>query len=130
MKPIWQPSAERIAGSEMTAFIAEINWRWDMKIADYASLHRFSVEQPERFWQAVWDYFKVIAEQRGSKVLADGDKMPGACWFPEARLNFAQNMLRRRDGETAIVALREDGNRRTLSFIELYDLVSRITQRR
>ena len=128
MQPIWEPSAERIAQSEMTAFIAEVNRRWDSQIADYPSLHRFSVDEPERFWTAVWDYCGIIAEERGDIVLADGDRMPGARWFPQARLNFAQNLLRRRDHEIAIVGLQEDGRRRTLTFAELYDLVSRIAQ--
>jgi acetoacetyl-CoA synthetase len=128
MTPIWEPSEERMAHSEMAAFIAEVNRRWKKDIIDYAGLHRFSVEEPERFWIAVWDYCGVIAEERGDIVLADGDRMPGATWFPQARLNFSQNLLRRRDDETAIVALAEDGSRRTLTFAELYDLVSRIAQ--
>ena len=128
MQPIWEPSAERIAQSEMTAFIAKVNRRWGCRIADYASLHRFSVNEAERFWTAVWDYCGIIAEWRGDIVLADGDRMPGARWFPQARLNFAQNLLRRRDNEIAIVGLQEDGQRRTLTFAELYDLVSRIAQ--
>ena len=78
MQPIWEPSAERIAQSEMTAFIADVNRRWGSQIVDYASLHRFSVDEPERFWTAVWDYCGVIAEQRGDVVLTDGDQMPGA----------------------------------------------------
>ncbi|MGE5534580.1 MAG: AMP-binding protein [Acidobacteriota bacterium] len=128
MQPIWQPSSERIAQSEITAFIQEVNRRWNKKIADYADLHRFSVEEAEQFWITVWDYCGVIAEERGDVVVANGDKMPGATWFPHARLNFAQNLLRRRDDTVAIVALREDGNRRTLTFAELYELVSRIAQ--
>ena len=128
MKPIWEPSADRIAQSEMAAFIAEVNRRWNKNIVDYTELHRFSVREPERFWTAVWDYCGIIAEQRGDIVLADGDRMPGAIWYPQARLNFARNLLRRRDNETAIVALSEDGSRRTLTFSELYDLVSRIAQ--
>jgi acetoacetyl-CoA synthetase len=128
MQPIWQPTPERIAGSEMTAFIAAVNRRWGSDIVDYASLHRFSIEQRDRFWLSVWDHFAVIAESQGDIVIIDGDKMPGARWFPQARLNFGRNMLRRRDDDTAIVALREDGVRRSLSFRELYDLVSRVAQ--
>ena len=112
----------------MKAFIVETNRRCDRNIADYAGLHRFSVDEPERFWLTVWDYCGIVAEQRGEVVLADPGRMPGASWFPQARLNFARNLLRRRDDEVAIVALREDGERRTVSFAELYDLVSRITQ--
>ena len=54
MEPIWQPSADRIAQSEMMAFIAEVNRRWNKNIVDYAGLHQFSVDEPERFWTAVW----------------------------------------------------------------------------
>ncbi len=128
MQPIWQPSAERIAQSEITTFIREVNRRWNKQIANYADLHRFSVEEPERFWTAVWDYCGVIAEERGDIILTHGDQMPGAAWFPNARLNFAQNLLRRRDNAVAVVGLLEDGTRHTLTFAELYDLVSRIAQ--
>jgi acetoacetyl-CoA synthetase len=128
MQPIWRPSPERIAQSEITAFIREVNRRWNKQITSYADLHRFSVEEAERFWIAVWDYCGVIAEERGDVALVDGDRMPGATWFPHARLNFAQNLLRRRDNAVAIIALREDGDRRALTFAELYDLVSRIAQ--
>ena len=127
-QPIWEPSPERIARSEMTAFIAEANRRWGRHIADYKDLHRFSVEEPEQFWLTVWDFCGVLAERRSDVVLDDRDRMPGARWFPEARLNFARNLLRRRDDDVAIVALREDGERCTLTFAELYDLVSRIAQ--
>jgi acetoacetyl-CoA synthetase len=128
MQPVWEPSEERVAQSEMAAFIAEVNRRWKKDLIDYADLHRFSVDEPERFWIAVWDYCGIISGQRGDIVLSNGDKMPGATWFPQARLNFSENLLRRRDDDTAIVALAENGSRRTLTFAELYDLVSRIAQ--
>jgi acetoacetyl-CoA synthetase len=128
MRPIWQPSAERIARAEMTAFIVEVNRRWGLAIADYAGLHRFSVEEPDRFWSAIWDFCGVIGDRGDGEVLADGARMPGARWFPDARLNFARNLLRRRDDAPAVIALREDGARRVLSFAGLYDLVSRIVQ--
>jgi acetoacetyl-CoA synthetase len=126
MKPIWQPSPERIAQSEMTSFIGEVNARWNKNIVDYAGLHRFSVDEPELFWTAIWDFCSIVAEKRGDVVLANRDRMPGATWFPQAQLNFAENLLRRRDDGIAVVALAEDGTRRTLTFNELYDLVSQI----
>lgn len=128
MRPIWQPSPERIASSEITAFIAAINKRWGISIAGYPDLHRFSLEEPERFWLAVWDFCGVMAEHRGDVVLTNADRMPGARWFPEARLNFARNLLRRRDHAVAIIALREDGQRKTVTFAALYDLVARLAQ--
>src|SRR5579864_8886443 len=71
MQPIWTPSPERIAEAEITAFIAEVNRRWGYEIKGYSDLHRFSIERPERFWLAVWDFCGVIAEHRGDTVLAD-----------------------------------------------------------
>jgi acetoacetyl-CoA synthetase len=128
MKPIWSPSPERIVCAEITAFIAEVNRRWAREISNYAELHRFSVEEPELFWLMVWDFCGIVAEHRGETVLTDAGRMPGARWFPDARLNFARNLLRRRDNSPAVIALREDGIRRELSFAELYAMVSRITK--
>ncbi|MHB8534978.1 MAG: acetoacetate--CoA ligase [Sulfuricaulis sp.] len=122
--PSWQPSAASIDGANMTAFMREVNTRWGINLSDYGALHRWSVEQPERFWISLWDFCKVISIQRGERVLVDGDKMPGAVWFPEARLNFAQNLLRRRDESDALVFWDENGLRRRLSHGELYRAVA------
>jgi acetoacetyl-CoA synthetase len=95
---------------------------------DYPSLYDWSVRAPEQFWSAVWDFCGVIASTRGATVLADGQRMPGARWFPEARLNFAENLLRRRDDGTALVFRGENRVRRSLSFRELHEAVSRLAQ--
>ena len=93
-----------------------------------AELHAWSVEQLEEFWLSVWDWGGVIAETRGETVLRDAAKMPGAQFFPDARLNFAENLLRRRDGTEALVFRGEDKMQRRLSHAELYDRVSRLAQ--
>ncbi|HSH43121.1 MAG TPA: acetoacetate--CoA ligase, partial [Arenicellales bacterium] len=80
------------------------------------------------FWASMWEYTGVIAERHGEIILRDGDKMPGARFFPEARLNFAENLLRRRDDAPAVIFRGEDQVRRTLSHAELYDQVSRLSQ--
>ena len=128
VRPIWTPSPERVAGANLTAFIADVNRRWCRSIADYADLHAFSVREPEHFWDAVWDHCGVIAEVRGERVVEHFDRMPGARWYPDARLNFARNLLRRNDSEPAVIGLREDGRRQVLSFAELHNLVSRLAQ--
>src|SRR5688572_5410709 len=128
MQPIWRPTPGRIAQSEMMAFVAETNRRWGRNISDYQGLHQFSVGEPELLWSAVWDFCGVIAEKRGDGVLTDGDRVPGATWFAQARLNFESNLLRGSDEEVAIVAVREDGERRTHTIAEMYGLVSRIAQ--
>ena len=125
---LWQPSKERIARSNISAFIKLVNKRWQAGVADSTALYDWSVRQPREFWTSVWDFCGVIAEHRGERVLVDGDKMPGAQWFPDARLNFAQNLLRRRDEETAIVFWGENKVRRIMSFAEVYDAVSRTAQ--
>ncbi len=127
-QPIWTPSPERIAGANLTRFIAEVNRRWNLSLSTYAELHTFSVEQPESFWTSVWDFCGIIAEHRGGRVVEHYDSMPGARWFREARLNFARNLLWRDDDEPAVIGLREDGKREVLSFAELRQLVSRFAQ--
>ena len=126
--PLWTPSPERVAAANMTAFMREVEAAFSTPMLDYDALYRWSVAEPENFWSAVWSHAEVIAETQGTVVLADGDKMPGARFFPDARLNFAENLLRRRDDETAIVFRCEDRVRRTLSFAELYDAVSVLAQ--
>ena len=128
-RPLWKPSPERIAGSNMTAFMKFLDERHGTALADYDSLHRFSVERMEDFWVAVWDFCGVVAQSRGRTVIADKAKMPGARFFPEARLNFAENLLRHsgKPGE-AIVFRGEDKVRSRLTNAELRDQVSRMQQ--
>ncbi|HEV8259976.1 MAG TPA: acetoacetate--CoA ligase [Burkholderiales bacterium] len=125
---LWQPSRERIAKSNITRFIHLVNQRWNAGVRDSQQLYDWSVHEPEQFWTAVWDFCGVVAETRGERVLVDGDKMPGAKWFPDARLNFAENLMRRRDDDTAMVFWGEDKVRRRMSYAEVYDAVSRTVQ--
>lgn len=125
-QPLWQPSAERIASSNLTAFMRAAGARWGRVFPDYPALHQWSVDKPEEFWVSVWDFCGIVAETRGERVLIHGDKMPGASWFPEARLNFAQNLLRRRDTADALVFWGEDKVKRRLTHAELYRAVAQL----
>jgi acetoacetyl-CoA synthetase len=127
-KPLWQPSPEQVAGANVTNFRKMLETRHGVSLPDYEALHRFSLDRMEDFWAAVWDDCGVIAETRGERVLADGDKMPGARFFPDARLNFAENHLRRRDDTPALIFRAEDKVERTMSWAELYDNVSRLAR--
>ncbi len=127
-KPLWQPSPERVAQANITAFMRQAETRWSVSLTDYDSLWRWSVDEPEKFWSLVWDFCGVIAEEQGDVVLEEGHRLPGTRFFPEARLNFAQNLLRRRDDTPAIIFRGEDRVRRTLSWAELYDSVSCMAQ--
>ncbi len=118
--PLWQPGAERIASANLTAFAA----RADLP-ADYAAIHRWSVEHAADFWSQLWDFAEVRG-QKGARILVDGERMPGAHWFPEARLNYAENLLRRRDDGTALVFRGEEKVTRRMTYGELYLRVARL----
>ncbi len=126
--PLWQPSPERMAQANITAFMREAERRWSVSLPDYDALWRWSTDEPERFWSLVWDTCDVIAEERGNVVLRDGDRLPGAAFFPQARLSFARNLLRRRDDCPAIIFRGEDKVRRQLSWAQLHDAVSVMAQ--
>ena len=102
--------------------------KWGVTLDDYPALYGFSIEQPAKFWASAWDFCDVIADRRGDVVVQDIGAMAGARWFPEARLNIAENLLRRRDDVDALVALSETGAIRRLSFGTLYAEVSRAEQ--
>ena len=125
---LWRPSPERIAGANLTRFAALVRERHGVDAGDYATLHRWSIENRAAFWSMVWEYGGVIGERGDGPVLVDGDRMPGAKWFPDARLNFAENLLRRRDDATAVLFRGEDRVRHSLSFRELHDAVSVLAQ--
>ncbi len=121
LKPLWSPSPERAASTELARFMARAGRK------SYDELHAWSIEKPEEFWSLVWD-FGAVRGSRAGPVLVDGTRMPGAQWFPQARLNFAHNLLRRRDDGEAIVFWGEDRVKRRLTHRNLYDLVSRMAQ--
>ncbi|WP_129138377.1 acetoacetate--CoA ligase [Modicisalibacter coralii] len=124
--PLWQPSRETIEATQMYALMQRINRDRGLALADYADLHAWSVENLEAFWPYVWELGGVIAERRGEAVLTRPDAMPGARWFPEARLNVAENLLRRRDAKPALVCRDERGRRRELSYADLHAQVARL----
>ena len=120
MDALWTPGPERQAGSRLTAFAraaddtASVAERFD-----YKALHGWSIVHREAFWSRLWDFCSVIGE-KGERILLDGRKTPEAKWFPEARLNFAENLLRERPGRAPCIVFQgESGIRRTLSFTEL-----------
>ena len=121
--PLWTPAAERIAAANVTAFRTAAAQRWSRPLPDYDALYAWSIAQPEEFWVSVWEEGGVIGA-RGERVLVDGERMPGAKWFPDARLNFAQNLLRSRDAHDAIVFWGEDRVQNRLTHGELYRAVA------
>ena len=111
--PIWTPSPERIRTSRLTRFMGEVGH------SDYAGLHRWSVDRPEEFWSALWDFCEVVSHREPDRVVEAFDRMPGARWFPGAELNFAENLLRFDDDRPALVAWNEQGRGRSLTYRQL-----------
>ncbi len=111
-----------------TQFARQMVRKHRLELNTYAEFYRWTIDSPETFWAEVWDFCGVIASRKGQTVLVDGDKMPGARWFPEARLNFAENLMRRGDRGDAFVLWDERGFRRRLSYSELTSEVSRAVQ--
>lgn len=125
-RPIWTPSPERVASANLTRFMTFVNQRFAAGATDYDSLWRWSIERPDAFWTAVWDFCEIRSEVRGERAVIDADRMPGAQFFPDARLSFSENLLPD-DGDTPALVFRgEDVASRTLSWRDLRALVSRI----
>ncbi len=123
---LWRPSEDRIAAANLTRFTHFVNDRYAVGAHDYAALWQWSIAEREQFWSAVWDFCQIKASARGERVLVDGDRMPGARWFPDARLNFAENLLRRRDDAEAIVFWNEAGRQSSLTYAELYEQTAHV----
>ncbi len=123
---LWAPSPDRVARTRMDAFRRAVEARWSVRVRDYEELYAFSIAHPQRFWSAVWEFCGVRAASRGDVVVRDFDRMPGARFFPEARLNFAENLLQRRDETDAIVFWGEDRVRRRWSWARLWRETARV----
>jgi acetoacetyl-CoA synthetase len=122
--PIWSPGPARRQTANIRRFIELVRTELDPTVRDYWDLHRFSLAQPAEFWRAVWE-FCGIQGSPGEVVVEDFDRMPGARWFPQARLNFAENLLRYRDGQPALLFRSETGATASYTYAELYRAVAR-----
>ncbi|HET9424580.1 MAG TPA: acetoacetate--CoA ligase [Gemmatimonadaceae bacterium] len=128
--PLWIPSPEAVARANMTRFIGAAGEATGGRVRDYASLYRWSIEQPEEFWPLVWKFCGVIAERRedgnewlnvlvGKDRMAPPDPVLGPRWFERAHLNFAENLLRFDDDREALVSWNENGLRSRVTYREL-----------
>jgi len=125
-KLLWKPSEERVKETNIYSFIAAVNKKFSVNIQDYPSLYQWSIDNIEDFWTMIWEFTEVIASSTYDKVVDDLSKMPGAQWFPGAKLNFAENLLRYRDKRTALIFKGEDRVHRKITYKELYDEVARV----
>ncbi len=125
---LWTPSKERIESSSMFHFLQHVNEKYCKTFVTYDELWKWSVDQPTDFWETFWYYAKIRFSVDFSQVTDNPKKMPGAKWFTGARLNFAENLLQRRDDHPAIIFRGETGISRQLSFREVYQEAHRVAE--
>ncbi len=127
-QPIWTPSAERVQQANLTRFMAFVNGRHGTSFSTYDELYRWSVADIPSFWAAMWEFGGVIASAGYDQVVDDLTRMPGSKWFPGARLNFAENLLRHRDDRTAIIFKGEGRETLRITYAGLYARVARLAR--
>jgi acetoacetyl-CoA synthetase len=128
MRPLWEPSEERIKNANITRFIEFVNEKHSLHVQGFSDLYQWSVDKREDFWASIWEFCGVIASKPYEKVLEDSPTMIGAKWFIGSRLNFAENLLRYRDDQTALVFKGEGQQTVRMSYAQLYDQVARMAK--
>jgi acetoacetyl-CoA synthetase len=127
-EPLYTPTRERIAGANVTRFTAFCAERLGRTFSSYDDLYQWSVDDIPAFWAAVWDFLEVTYSAPYDTVVDDLTKFPGASWFPGARLNFAQNLLRYDDDRVAILFKGETRPATRLTYRELNRTVARLAR--
>ena len=127
-KPLWRPSEERIKQANVTRFIEYVNKKQGKKMGSYFDLCQWSMDQIPDFWARLWEFADIKASRGYDRVVDHFNKFPGANWFPGARLNFAENLLRYRDDRLAFVFRGETQKSAKMTYAEVYTVVSRLAK--
>ncbi len=122
-KPLWVPSEERKKQANITRFMEMVNERYGLEITGYSQLYNWSIENIPDFWACMWDFAGIKASRGYDRVVDDLAKFPGAKWFPGARLNFAENLLRYRDDRLAFIFRGETQKTARMTYARLYETV-------
>jgi len=126
LKVLWRPSSKIKEESNLNQFIKNfVDEFKNQSDVNYEELWKWSIEKPEKFWDSIWDYSNVLGE-KGDILLKDKDKMPGARFFPNAKLNYTENVLKNKNEPLAIISEREDGLKSKISTLELKDKVLKL----
>ena len=126
--PLWTPSEDRVKNANMTRFMAFVNRKHGKELKSYLDLYQWSVDQIPDFWAAMWEFADIRASKKYEKVIEDLNKFPGAKWFPGAKLNFAENLLRYRDDRVAFIFKGETQKSARMTYAELYTTVARLAK--
>lgn len=125
--PLWTPSDERKRDANITRFMEDVNQRFGLTLASYSDLYAWSVDNIPDFWRTVWDFAEIKSSQRFDSVVTDLSVFPGTQWFPGAKLNFAENLLRYQDDQLAFIFIGETQKSKRMTYAELYDSVARLS---
>ncbi|MGC8619556.1 MAG: acetoacetate--CoA ligase [Thermoplasmata archaeon] len=127
-KILWEPREEIIRNSNIYGYIKFLNENYNKDFRNYKELYEWSITNIENFWESVWKFTGIIYAENYKKVIDDINKFPGAKWFLGSKLNFAQNMLRFRNDEKAIIFRGEPwtGIRKEITYKEMYNIISRL----
>ena len=101
--PLWRPSEDQIKNANITRFIEYVNGKHGKKFKTYQDLYQWSIDRIPDFWARMWEFADIKASRGSDQVVDNLSKLPGAKWFPAARLNFAENLLRYRDDRLAFI---------------------------
>jgi acetoacetyl-CoA synthetase len=112
----------------MHEYMQVVNQKFDKSFTEYSELYEWSIENIPDFWESFWQYSGIVYSGDYSSVVDDVKKMPGARWFEGAKLNYAENLLKRRDDNTAIIFRGENEIERHISFKELYQEVHKVAE--
>ena len=126
--PLWKPSEQQIKNANITRFIEYVNKKQGKKFGGYFDLYQWSIDQIPDFWARLWEFFDIKASRGYTQVVDDLRKYPGANWFPGARLNFAENLLRYRDDRLAFIFKGEMQKYARMTYRELYTTVARLAK--
>jgi acetoacetyl-CoA synthetase len=126
--PLWKPSEEKIKNANITRFIEYVNKKQGKKFKGYFDLYQWSIDQIPEFWARLWEFLDIKASRGYTQVVDDLSKFPGAKWFPGARLNFAENLLRYRDDQLAFIFKGETQKYAQMTYRELYTTVARLAK--
>jgi len=127
-KPLWVPSQERVKQANVTRFISGVNERHGLEISSYSELYRWSIENIQDFWAAMWRFGEIKSSRSYNVVVDDLSRFPGAKWFVGARLNFAENLLRYRDDSLAFTFRGESQKSARTTYAELHHSVACLTK--
>jgi acetoacetyl-CoA synthetase len=127
-KLLWMPSEERKKEAKVTKFMDFVNKKYNLKLSSYQELYDWSIQYIPEFWEAVWDFCQVKALKKPEKIVDDLSKFPGAKWFIGARLNYSENVLRRKDDHPALIFYGETVKRGKMTYKELYENVAKMAK--